>query len=267
MSRMTKKRILNITATKKRDTMLVATNTTPGTPSGSSTYNRNSPQLVPGLTYMFPWIATWRDTSQAEGLRMNQATRSSQTCFMRGLKEKVLCVTNDGTEWLWRRICFTWRGSELYGQSTAGYTLATRITGQGFARTVNDVNITTNGIGSSLQQILFKGQSGVDWNNYFTAPLDTSYITVKFDKTQSIRSGNQNGRTTTRSFWHSMNKNIVYNDDENGALTNTQGSSTRSKAGMGDFYIVDILATNSPQDAQNSRLSWVPEATLYWAEK
>lgn len=267
MSRLTKKRILNMTATKKRDTMLVASNVTAATPSGSSTYNRNPALLTPGNTYMFPWIATWRDTTQTEGLRMNQASRTAQTCFMRGLKEKVLCVTNDGTEWLWRRICFTWRGSELYSQSTAGYTLATRIANQGFARTVNDVNLTTNGIGASLQQILFRGQSGVDWNNYFTAPLDTSYITVKYDKTQSIRSGNQNGRTTTRSFWHAMNKNLVYNDDENGALTNTQGPSTRSKQGMGDYYIVDIISTNSPQDAQNSRLSWMPEATLYWAEK
>lgn len=186
---------------------------------------------------------------------------------MRGLKEKVLCITNDGTEWLWRRICFTWRGSEIYGASTAGYTVATRLASAGFARTVNDVNITTNAIGTRLAQILFKGEGGVDWNNYFTAPLDTSYITVKYDKTQSIRSGNQNGRTTTRSFWHPMNKNLVYNDDENGPLTNTQGPSTRAKQGMGDYYIIDIIATLSPQDSATSTLQWIPEATLYWAEK
>lgn len=267
MTRLTKKKLLNMTSTKKRDTMLHITNVSTATPSGSSTYNRNSPTLVAGPTYMFPWIATWRDTTQVEGLRMNQATRTSQTCYMRGLKEKVLCITNDGSEWLWRRICFTWRGSELYSQSTAGYTLASRVAGAGFARTVNDVNITTNGIGTSLAQILFKGQAGTDWNNYFTAPLDTSYIDVKYDKTRSIRSGNQNGRTTTRSFWHPMNKNLVYNDDENGAVTNTQGPSTRAKYGMGDYYVIDIIQTAAPQNATTSQLQWIPEATLYWAEK
>lgn len=256
-----------MTATKKRDTMLHATNVTLANPSGSSTYNRNSPILKAGPAYMFPWIATWRDTPQAEGLKMNQATRTAQTCFMRGLKEKVLCITNDGTEWLWRRVCFTWRGSEIYGASTAGYTVATRLANQGFARTVNDVNITTNAIGTRLAQILFKGEGGTDWNNYFTAPLDTSYITVKYDKTQSIRSGNQNGRTTTRSFWHPMNKNLVYNDDENGPLTNTQGPSTRAKQGMGDYYVIDIIATLSPQDSATSTLQWIPEATLYWAQQ
>ena len=267
MTRLTKKKLLNLTSTKKRDTMLHVTNTSAANPSGSSTYNRNSPTLVAGPTYMFPWIATWRDTTQAEGLKMNQASRSSQTCYMRGLKEKVLCVTNDGTEWLWRRICFTWRGSELYGNSTAGYTLATRVTTEGFARTVNDVNITTNPVGTRLAQILFKGAAGIDWNNYFTAPLDTSYITVKYDKTRSIRSGNQNGRTTTRSFWHPMNKNLVYNDDESGPFTLTQGPSTRAKAGMGDYYVIDIISTSSPQNTTTSQLQWIPEATLYWAEK
>lgn len=268
---MSTRSILNTVSRKKRDTMLVTTNTTVATPSGSQTYANKEAILAPNLIYMFPWIATWKNNGGTTTV-YDQAGRTSTTCYMRGLKEKISISTSDGTQWLWRRICFTMKGSQLYGLSKTGYTFAGASAAQGDLRVVNDVYNGADGatIRTNIVDLIFRGGFGMDWNNVFTAPLDPTRITVKYDKTVSIQSGNQAGRNVVYNRWHPMNKNLVYDDDENGKETEPAGNSTRGKAGMGDYYVIDLFLSGNPITSTGdniSRLSFTPESTLYWHEK
>jgi len=267
---MTRKSVLNLTSIKKRDTMLIATNTSIATPSGGTTYNANPAVMNGALTYVFPWICTWRDnsitsTSGQVGSKFDPATRSATTCYMRGLREKNIFVTNDGSAWLWRRICFTWKGSELYQQTTNGYSFAFE-SSAGFQRIVNDVNNGSTAIRGALLGLIFRGRQNLDWNNYFTAPIDTTNITLKMDRTIQLNSGNQQGRTRVLTDWLAMNKNLVYADDEAAGDEDAANASTRGKAGMGDYYVIDMFTCGAPQGA-GTTMTWSPEATLYWHEK
>lgn len=259
---MSNKRILNLTARKKRDTMLIYTNTTIANPSGSSTYTAADALLKANVAYVFPWVATWRE-SDAGTTVVDQSSRTATTCFMRGLKETIRCSTSDGTSWLWRRVAFTIKGDEFFDAASAGFTLAVN-TSQGIRRVVNNVNAAPLGV--AIEDMLFRGQRGIDWGSYFTAPLDNTRVTIKMDRTTNITSGNQVGKNKVVNFWHPMNKNLRYNDDEVGPGHATSGRSTVGKQGMGDYYVVDFITSGTPQST-DSGMSFTPEATLYWHEK
>lgn len=264
--------MLNVTSRKKRDTMLCATNTTAATPAGGTSYGPGPAVMTAANTYMFPWIATWRDNSVATGTApigtvFDPATRTATTCYMRGLKEANTLVANDGSQWMWRRICFTWKGSELYQQTTSGFSFAFE-NSSGNRRLVNDIQNGSTTITGSLIALLFKGSQGSDWANYFNAPVDNTRVSIKSDKTRRLTSGNQNGTMRVYKDWYPMNKNLVYDDDENGGNESSAAASVRGKQGMGDYYIIDIFACPAPQQAGTaSTLAWAPEATLYWHEK
>lgn len=264
---MTSKRILNLTSRKKKDTMLCVSNTTPTTPSGSTNYQAAPAVLNAGGTYMFPWICTWRDNG-GQGTIYDDAVRSATTCYMRGLKEKLNLVSNDGTQWLWRRICFTYKGGDFYGKTASGYTLAVQ-TANGFQRLVNDINNAGSAgqpLRTELLNVMFRGGNTIDWNNVFTAPLNTTRISVKYDKTTSLSSGNAAGKNMIFNRWHPMNKNLVYDDDEDGVETSPGAASTGGKPGMGDYYVIDFFQSG-PAASSGSQLAFSPEATLYWHEK
>lgn len=270
---MTKKRILNMTSRKKRDAMLVVSNTTIANPSGSTTFNNSGAILGPQRTYLFPWIATWRDNSLLSGgipvgNVFNQSTRTATNCYMRGLKEKIYFIQNDGSQWMWRRICFAYKGPLLYSQSTTGYSFAVE-SANGFGRLMNNINDSSTA-GTKLTQsmigLLFRGQVGVDFGNFFNAPTDNSRVIVKYDKTKSLATGNQNGYSRTLTRWHPMNSSLVYDDDESGGGTIAANASVADRRGMGDYYVVDLFICETPQSS-SSQLVVVPESTLYWHEK
>lgn len=223
--------------------------------------------------YMFPWIPTFRtmDTSPQVGAPLStvkdSATRTATVCYMRGLKETNYFVQNDGSSWQWRRICFTLKGPEIYSLTQSGTTLAL-LTSSGYKRVVNDALISGSAMSSALLNLIFKGTVNSDWNNTFNAPLDTERISVKYDRFRYLNTGNQNGRGRTLSQWMPMNKNLHYDDEENGGVVTGQGPSARTKAGMGDYYIVDFFNCPAPQGTGSSSvLEWSPSASLYWHEK
>lgn len=225
--------------------------------------------LAGGRTYIMPWIATARDLSNNAGIinsTAEEASRTATTCYMRGLKEKIQIQTNNGTAWQWRRICFTYKGLQLLtGTNGDGTRQAFRETSAGFGRVLSDWN-NANAVVNPLLVALFKGQQGIDWRSYFTAPLDTRRVTVKYDKTRIITSGNASGVMRNFTMWFPMNKNIVYDDDEAGPDETTQNLSVSSKQGMGDYYVVDIIAGGTGSGTSDA-LTFDPEASLYWHEK
>lgn len=264
---MTKKWLLNTTSTKKRDTMLCSTNVTASNPTGSGTYTA-APAILTGATYEYilPFQLSNRDLTSALGVKgvvSDVAARTSTTCFMRGYKECITIQTTDGLPWLWRRIVFTTKGP-LFLTSPTGFTLYQE-TSNGFGRVVN---AAPAGSVDAFISTAFRGTRNVDWNDLMDAPIDTSRVTLLYDKCIKLASGNEDGMIKKFNFWHPFNKNLVYDDDENGGSEFQAGNgfSTRSKAGMGDIYVVDYIRPRMG-GTTSSQLSFHPQATLYWHEK
>lgn len=270
---MSKKRILNVASKKKRDNMLSWTNVTAASTTGT-TYAYGPAVLVGNQTspegaYTFAWNATARDISDVNGNAASSsaiATRTSTNCYMVGLKETVEIQVNTGCPWQWRRICFTAKGS-VPGTvaTTSQYPFSE--TNDGMVRVVNNTPGNRNaGPQYSLYEILFKGQNASDWSDVMTAPADHSRVSIKYDKVRTISSGNEDGIIRTYKHWHPMGKSLVYNDDEVGSSTKPSYTSTLSRAGMGDYYVVDIFRARYGSTATDNLL-FQPQATLYWHER
>nr|QTE03640.1 MAG: capsid protein [Gemycircularvirus] len=267
-----RKMILNVSSTKKRDTMINFSNITATSQIGGTAYSTSPAVITGGYTTFNPivWCATGRDntiaTGGTPGNKYYQATRTATTCFMRGLAENVEIQVSDGLPWQWRRICFTYKGINdlLPGLSTAPAFRVSLETSNGWVRTVNA--LPNNAYRDSLEGVMFRGVKGVDFNEPLTAPLDPTRITVKYDKTRTISSGNEDGCIRKYKFWHGMNKNLVYADDESGGTETTGNFSVQSKAGMGDYIIVDYFLPRAGSTSSN-QLIFNPTASLYWHEK
>lgn len=264
---MSKRAILNATSRKKQDNMQIFTNVTTATPQGGTTYASTAAVLTATQQYIFPWVCTARDLSRdsglSRGLVSDQATRTAQTCFMRGLSENIEISTNDGMPWQWRRVCFTLKGPAFTGNTTTGYAFWTQ-NSSGYTRTVNTAYGNTY-VGL-IQSIIFKGAAGVDWSNLMTAPTDNTTVSIKYDKTVTIAAGNEEGTIRNYRRWHPMNKNLVYNDDEQGGGEVSSVFSTPGKPGMGDYYVIDIFQPRAG-GTSSSQLRFEPSARLYWHEK
>jgi hypothetical protein len=63
-----------------------------------------------------------------------------------------------------------------------------------------------------------------------------------------------------------MNKNIVYEQEQEGESMTESAVSVKGKAGMGNYYVVDIFVKNGPNDDESTLLV-TPESTYYWHEK
>lgn len=210
----------------------------------------------------FIWCATARDrvSNLSPGDPNASSVRTQDNVYMRGLKERILLQTNSQVPWRWRRICFTMKGLDAISFSAVD----SLETSNGWTRFIS--NFWGSTYGNNLNIILFKGNQGVDWNDIMTAKVDTTRVTLKYDVTRTINSGTNYGVLRTHKMWMPMNKRLVYDNDELGESESTQTHSTRGKAGMGDYYIVDFFLSHGSASASDS-LSFEPQATLYWHER
>lgn len=200
-----------------------------------------------------------------------EAMRTSTTCYMRGLSENIRVQTSTQTPWLWRRICFASRDPTFRGYAGGDTPTTTNFnwveTSNGYARSA--INLTVNAAPvtqANIEGLLFRGRQGVDWIDAIVAPLDTRRVDVKYDKTFKLHSGNGSGYYSEKKLWHPMNKNLVYDDDENGEVEDTIVWSVTDKRGMGDYHIIDMFScllggTSTDQLAVNYNSS------IYWHEK
>lgn len=254
--------------------MLTYTNSTSTSQQGGTTYSAAVPAIVTGgqavnAAATFLWCATARDNTisnaNTPGTNFNLATRTSTTPFMIGLKEAIEIQVSTGMPWQWRRICFTFKGPLGLTYDT-GTAIATEIS-SGWVRVLNQI---AGDPGGGQQYILFeklfKGQNTVDWNDVMTAKVDNTRVTLRYDKTCSLASGNEDGFIRKYNRWHDMHKTLVYDDDELGGGTNARTLSTEGKPGMGDYYVVDLFRARTGSTTSD-QLSFRPEATLYWHEK
>jgi len=249
---MSRRRILNVASVKKQDNMI------PIVADPNGTNPSPNPYTVTGIQQLFSvWCATARDKEND----FNVSSRNSSTCYMRGLKERITFSANSGRSWRWRRICFTAKGLfNSLGTSVDNL----EMTPNGWVRLITNQNVTP--WGGAVKNVIFRGLQTLDWNDIFDAKVDSSRVTIKYDKTRILNSGNDFGKFSHFNMWHAMNKNLVYGDDEQGNQDLDPTYSTFGKAGMGDFYVVDILQAGSGATASDT-LAFNPQATLYWHEK
>nr|QVW56421.1 MAG: capsid protein [Gemykibivirus] len=263
--RTSSRRVLNLTSVKKRDTMLTLTNVLADR-TRPATYTANDAFIAGGTTtpYVFAWCPTARvnDTGSGKGTRYETATRSSNVCYMRGLSERIELQSSTGNPWQWRRILFTTKGFVSTVAQSSNFYLS-NLTSNGYRRTVNEI------YGSNLiilYDLLFSGSQGTDWDDPMIARVDTSRVTLLYDKVRTFSSGNQYGMVKRFKFWHPFNKNLVYNDDEVGGGEFGASVSTFGKPGMGDVLVIDVIKAGG-SSASTDLLSFRPNSTLYWHEK
>jgi len=250
--------------------MLNYSNITASTPTGSNVYTTSPTVLTGGsiVPSMILWCATARDAQASDtrfGTVIDQATRSASTCFMRGLSEHVEIQIADGMPWQWRRICFTYKGlaTQFPSVPADGFVYAAE-TSDGYRRIHNQ---PTGAFRDGIMELMFRGFRSADWQSELLAPVDTSRVTLKYDKTITIASGNEEGTIRKYKHWHGMNHNLVYDDEEVGGDTNPGHIfSTQSKAGMGDYFIVDFFIPRVGSTTEN-QLLFGTTSTLYWHEK
>lgn len=277
---MSKRSILNATSRKKRNGMLTFANSTI---SGAIAPVTQSPLTIAGspsgntlgLIHFRPTSMDLNDNNTAPNSIVNQAVRTASVCYMKGFAENMRIETSTGNPWFHRRICITTRDSDFIGRQPADpsgterdYIASGSIeTSNGWQRLASNAMIDTMSSTTAVWlAIMFKGGQGVDWDDFITAPVDTTRVELKFDKTWVYRSGNERGVLKERKIYHPMNKNLYYDDDESGAGETTRNYSVVDKRGMGDYHIFDFFSqgsSGSTSDLLKIRFT----STMYWHEK
>jgi len=305
-SKMSKRRILDIATNKKRDVMVPVTNPTldptiPSTPRPAVfSVGRPVPPGTPAYTYCIPWIATYR-RPVGVGNDASQALLTHGSPFYRGLSENVTISVTGPTPWQWRRVCFTFKGDALLSSFTTlqgadtilhepdVFFRNTFTQDTGVFRPMYDIASyygknqtqpstpgTTPASYFRILNTIFRGVSAqqaptdvtnIDYINVMTAKTDNTDVTIKYDKTVTIASGNEAGIQRNHKRYHPMNKTLVYSNLEQGNQTIYGARSTDSKPGMGDYYVLDFFQARYLSQADEGDLVFDPRATLYWHEK
>jgi len=271
---MTRRKVLNITTRKKRDTMQpVSYNTDAGVPTNTARPGVGA-VLQGGRTNMLMWSPTARDLTDANGVANGvsyESSRSASTIFIRLLSEKIRMSTNDSTPWIWRRIVISTKSPVFRvltaAESAGGKNPVPYIeTSNGYGRLLQQWDNAggNNATQSLIFDEMFKGKQGKDWSDPITAPIDNITITKHYDKTTTIKSGNDSGtyRVTRRT--HTFNRTFRYFEDENGQFQDSSFWSSYGK-GMGDVFVIDLFSNFIGGAA--SLLKYEPEASMYWHER
>lgn len=252
--------------------MLTYTNSYANGQTGNTSYSLNPAILTGGASAprVFVWCATARNNEVTPGGRLgnkfDQATRTSSSCYMVGLKESIAIQVADGLPWQWRRICFTYKGLATLGgalPSPNGAFYPSVETSNGYCRVLNQL---TEAEQTQLWKLVFQGEQASDWNEPLTAKADNELISVKYDKTITVASGNEQGIIRKYNRWHGMGHNLQYADDEKGGANSAAAFSAQSRIGMGDYWIIDLFKPRVGS-ASTNQLLLNCESTLYWHEK
>ena len=265
---MSKRSLLNVTSTKKRNTLLNWSNTTA---TGAFVTPGIRPYVVPAtLSTMSIWSPTAMDMTRGDGVlgtKEEMSTRTASTCFMKGLSERLRIETSSGLAWFHRRICIISHQRELaVNASPATYVDTT----SGLQRLWRSLSADPSPEAANqltfLKTYLFRGTENQDWNDLITAPIDTNGVKVVFDKTWTLKSGNSNGIVAERKLWHGMNKNLYYDEDEDGSSMRNSYWCAPTMRGMANYFVIDIIMPGTGGTASDL-MKITSTSTMYWHEK
>lgn len=265
-----RKALLNITSRKKRNTMITVSNTDPsGNATGLAAKSLNINGTQTGYVV---WTPTAMNLARDGGLNTinDESARTATTCYMRGLKENLRVQTSSGCPWFHRRLIFRTTDKQMAISATYSDGATDASTTNGMVRLMRNFTISSN---SALQQYitdlndeLFRGKEGIDWADTLTAQTSSNQITVVSDVSRIYQSGNQFGMARVKKSWIPMNKNLVYDDDEQGETKASSYVSAEGIHGMGNLMILDIIKPGAGA-AVGDQIRLDATASLYWHER
>lgn len=217
------------------------------------------------------WMASGRTPLQNEtspGFPADKATRSATEVYFKLISEKISIETSSPIPWFWRRIVFAYQGSSDFldvGNDTV--LVPTSLGTNGYSRFTAALSgdSDSSAVFNILSNVLFAGKFNVDWSNVMNAPINTQRVKLMYDKTTSLRSGNDEGimRMFKRNHW--VQHKLIYADQEDGGGLDGSEFSAPARGSIGDVFILDMF--QSPGTADGDTLTFSPQATCYWHER
>lgn len=249
----TRKGILDVTSIKKSDSMMP----TQGT---SSTVAPNGYVTPAGTGAAFIFCPTYRYLEGATAGRstFQSSARNATNTYAKGFSETILFAVNGGSPVRWRRVIFS---THLAPISSAFYASNTN-DGTGYHRPMNPL-IGTDYL--ALTTLIFTGVQNVDWNSVHDAQLDTSRITVHYDKKMVVNPGNASGAARVHKHYTSLNRPMIYGDDESGEFEASSPFSNGTNSSMGNLFVYDVFDLSIPDGV--TQIGFNPQSKYYWHER
>lgn len=261
--RMTRRRVVDIASRKRQDTMPSWSDTVAG--ANTDIFVNDGANIVGGTTapYTFLWSPSCRTGLDDNGSKLFPLSEGRQRtdCFLRGVSERVYIETNSGIPWRWRRIVFQAIGNPFNDSNTSTTAKYYRQNVTGYTRLVTLAPDVTD-----IQATVFKGEDLLDWEDAINAAVDNRRIKVLYNKVKTIQPGNIAGVAKNFKMWHPINKNMHYDDREEGIQKATSAFASERPSNCGDTYILDIFQTTAASSSTDT-LDFKPQATWYWHEK
>nr|QRV61608.1 capsid [Genomoviridae sp.] len=214
-----------------------------------------------------PFASLFMPTARASEPLELEYYRNRSLTYGVGYSEKLDLHTNNGGQWVWRRIAFSMKGPQIHADFPAE-TLHSNDLNAGYTRPFWNI------LGSSAdaaparqatEDLLFSGEGGKDWHNRLYARVDTSRVSLHMDRTRHIRGGNADAHRHTFKDWIPIGKNILYDEEEAGEEKTFNVYSVNSKIGFGDLYIYDYFECNTLDDSYRMNLEC--QGVYYWRER
>jgi len=267
MSKPRRKSILNVTSTKKMDTLMTVT------AGGGHVVN-----MQPGTTSSGISATLWSPTALllSSPNVSSTAARSAHTVFWRGIQENISLKTDTSDPFTWRRIVveldtpppdsvvpFAKYVSRSDDPAFGGVPAQPSLGMFGVHSYFRTGVLLTDTENSALQDALFRGVRDIDWVDATLASVDRQYR-VLYDKTRVYRSPNDAGTIRRQKLWHPLNRNCEYEDAERGAVTAGAEFPTLSRHGLKNIFVWDQFNT-LPSGTMVIQLQYVSKR--YWHEK
>lgn len=243
---MTIRRVIDAASTKKRDASWIYD---PLNPTASSVL---VPSTAIGSQAVFIYSPTMRTYEQTANV---PAQRSAINCYLKGTSETISFLIASGISWKWRRI--VWESKDI------------RIANAWSENSSGGTNRIWRPFGdTAVWGIIFKGAPGADWTSLMDAQVDRQRVTIHSDRVRTLRSGNDNAHSHHFKLYYPYNKNLYYDEDENGGgMDNANPYAAAGRYGMGNVYFMDIFECQAPASSSGDALRIEGNATTYWHEK
>lgn len=211
-------------------------------------------------------------TSSFADATANPAGRMSNTCYVRGFKERMDFVLAAGETVQWRRIVFAGKGLSTFqtpvtstSDGPCDWQPSGRFNNESFRSMVNlNAHAKYAAVLSAISE-MFVGQSGIDFLSVINAKPDRTNFQILSDRVVNVVPSTTAVYQKTYTMWHPINRSITYNYDEDGdELGVAQMYSTTSRIGLGDVYVLDMFQGVGSATSVHKVAS---QSTYYWHEK
>lgn len=264
---MTRRRITDIASRKMKDTMQCWSDITDGAATPPAT---NAPATFTGTLGTETQAVVFSPTARGGPLDKGNdvatipigISRHRSTVFYKGFRENIQIQCSTGVPWHWRRIIFETK--EFYGNASPPDGEVFRQSTFGDYKRL--VSFPASGTLDTIFDLLFQGESGVDWNKPMTAQLDRRQAKIHYDRKRVLNPGSTSGKLWNLKEWHPVNRTLMYNDRELGDRKEYFPYASQGIAGMGNLYVIDLFEC-ATQGGEADELQFSPQCVTYWHEK